>query len=110
MMKFDRSPDVVAWASEEISIPYISPLDNRPHRYFPDFWMKNSKGDAFLIEIKPLQECKPPKKKGKKTTPRMLAEAKTFAINQAKWTAAEQFAAMHGMKFQVLTEKDLSLW
>ena len=38
----DVNPNIVKWASEEFSIPYISPVDGRPHRYYPD----------FLIEVK----------------------------------------------------------
>ena len=34
------------WSSEEIVIPYRSPIDKKVHRYFPDFWIQllNSKG------------------------------------------------------------------
>ena len=30
----DTNSSIVSWSSEEIIIPYISPVDNRPHRYF----------------------------------------------------------------------------
>ena len=53
-MKYcDDNPDVVEWGSEEIVVPYISPIDGKRHRYFPDFYVKTSKGDKFLVEIKP---------------------------------------------------------
>ena len=39
MLYCDRN-DSVQWASEEISIPYLSPLDNKVHRYYPDFLVK----------------------------------------------------------------------
>ena len=40
MLYCDRNKDIVEWASEEIVIPYVSPVDHRPHRYFPDFYIK----------------------------------------------------------------------
>ena len=35
----DKNKNVLEWNSEEIVIPYRSPVDNRIHRYFPDFYM-----------------------------------------------------------------------
>ena len=29
---FDRNPDIVSWASEELIIPYKSPVDNKFHQ------------------------------------------------------------------------------
>ena len=46
-MKYcDSNPNILEWGSEEVVIPYRSPLDNRVHRYFPDFYMhiKESNG------------------------------------------------------------------
>ena len=36
----DATPTVQEWGSEEIIIPYISPVDGKRHRYFPDFYVK----------------------------------------------------------------------
>ena len=36
----DLNESVYQWQSEEIIIPYKSPIDNRIHRYFPDFFIK----------------------------------------------------------------------
>ena len=36
----DLNDSIIKWASEEITIPYRSPIDNRIHRYFPDFYIK----------------------------------------------------------------------
>ena len=44
----DGNKNVIEWGSEEIIIPYISPVDNRVHRYFPDFYVK-----AYTKEGKP---------------------------------------------------------
>ena len=36
----DLNDNILEWGSEEFWIPYISPLDKRVHRYFPDFIIK----------------------------------------------------------------------
>ena len=67
MVYLDNNPSVLKWGSEEIIIPYVSPVDNRLHRYFPDFYMKyrNSQGMIVeeLIEVKPFSQCSPPNPK-----------------------------------------------
>ena len=40
MVYCDKNDAILEWASEEIAIPYRSPVDNRVHRYFPDFYIK----------------------------------------------------------------------
>jgi hypothetical protein len=64
----DRNDDVISWASEELIIPYISPHDNRYHRYFPDFLVKvktrNGQHKTMLIEIKPKKQTIPPEPSG----------------------------------------------
>ena len=37
MIRLDEDPNVISWGSEEIIIPYRSPIDNKIHRYFVDF-------------------------------------------------------------------------
>ena len=34
----DINDNITEWGSEEVAIPYRSPIDNRIHRYFPDFY------------------------------------------------------------------------
>lgn len=36
-MWVDNNPAVIEWGSETIIIPYVSPIDNRGHRYYVDF-------------------------------------------------------------------------
>ena len=48
----DLNRDVLKWNSEEVVVPYLSPIDNRYHRYFVDLWIQTAKGQ-FIIEIKP---------------------------------------------------------
>ena len=56
----DVTPSVQEWGSEEIIIPYISPVDGKRHRYFPDFYVKIS-NRKYLVEVKPLKQTKEPK-------------------------------------------------
>lgn len=108
MMKCDNDPAILEWSSEEIIIPYVSPLDNRWHRYFVDFMIKTVKGTT-LIEIKPFKQTIPPKPKaaGDKVKKKFIREVTTYMVNDAKWKAAEHFCDMRGWKFLKLTEKDL---
>lgn len=110
MMKLDHDPNVLKWASEEMHVPYISAVDKKRHRYFPDFIVqkKTDKGiQTFMIEIKPLSQTKIPKKT--KNRKKALNETTTFITNQCKWLAAEEYCKRHGMIFQILTEKDLKI-
>ena len=36
----DINENIIEWGSEEFFIPYVSPKDNRVHRYYPDFIIK----------------------------------------------------------------------
>lgn len=105
MRRLDRDKDVIAWASEELIIPYISPLDNRPHRYFPDFVYQTKEG-TFVVEIKPEAQTKPPIK-GKKKKKTYANEVLTYEINKSKWRAAKEFCEDRKLKFVILTERDL---
>ena len=106
MAYFDKNPDIVWWASEEFHIPYVSPIDGKRHRYFPDFIVKTSNSDIVVFEVKPAAQSKPPEKKSR-VTKKYLNEVKTWGINQAKWKAAAEFCADRNWKFQVITEQHL---
>jgi hypothetical protein len=111
MKYLDTCESCIQWASEEFYIPYISPIDKRWHRYYPDFLVEFAERDGSrktsVIEIKPKRETEPPKQK--RRTKRMLAEARTFAINTAKWKAARAFCNERGYAFRILTEKELAI-
>ena len=101
---------VIEWGSEEIIIPYLSPWDGRIHRYFPDFYIKgrtSSGTTKYIVEVKPKAQTLPPKK-GRKTK-RLLTEIATYGVNQAKWKAAREYCADRKMKFMILTEKELKV-
>jgi len=111
MKQLDENPNVLWWGSEELFIRYYNPIDNKIHRYFPDFVVKVKRKDetvmTYLLEVKPEAQTKPPKQKRK--TKRFLEESKTYVINQSKWKAATEFCKDHGWQFKVLTEKDLGI-
>ncbi len=108
----DRNNNVLEWGSEEIIIPYKSPVDNRIHRYYPDFYVRARTKDGriakSIIEIKPAAQTKPPKR-GKKKPRTFLSEVKTWGVNSAKWRAARQFCAHKGFQFIILTENHLNV-
>lgn len=108
----DSNDTILEWGSEEFSIPYKSPVDNRVHRYFPDFYVKVKQKDdtirVMIIEVKPAKQTKPPEKK-KKVTKQYIQEVVTWGINEAKWKAANEFCLDRGWAFKVLTEYDLGL-
>ena len=112
MQYCDTNKSIVKWSSEEIVIPYRSPVDNRVHRYFPDFYVKyrDVKGNyqEKVIEIKPAKQVKEPKVQ-KRRTKRYVSEVFTYATNKAKWEAAEDFCKDRRWQFQILTEKELGV-
>ena len=108
----DSSEKIFQWNSEEVVIPYISPIDNKRHRYFPDFLIQTEKG-WFLIEVKPSIESKPPKKLVVETLTlkkkrRYKRSVRTWLVNEAKWTAAKKVCEIEGWEFQIMTEKQLT--
>ena len=108
----DNNPDIISWGSEELIIPYKSPVDGRWHRYFPDFVvkmrLKDGKVMTYVIEVKPEHQTKQPVRKRK--TQKFINEQVTYIINQSKWKAADEFCHEHGWKFVVVTEKELGLY
>ena len=106
----DSNPNVLKWNNEELVVPYISPVDMKPHRYFVDFviMVKTRSGELkkYAVEVKPESQTVPPKQRSKKTN-KYINEVATYAVNQAKWKAADEFCRQKGLDFIVLTEKHL---
>ena len=139
MVYCDRNESILAWASEEIYIHYISPIDNKIHRYFPDFFIKVRQKDKsiknMLIEIKPKSQTEPkkaeakpkpkakpkakpkikpksqclPPKIPKRKTKNYLYEMKTWSVNQAKWKAATEWCEDRKYEFKLITENELGI-
>ena len=112
MVYFDSNPNMLQWGSEEVVIPYKSPIDGRYHRYYPDFLIKvpTAKGDTdtILIEVKPYNQTQPPKVRSRKTK-KYINEVKTYGINSSKWHSAKEYCADRGWKFQIITENELGI-
>lgn len=112
MNYLDMHRDVLEWSSEEFFIPYRSPIDNKLHRYFPDFYVKrrdkDGKVETLIIEIKPENQTKPPEKKSK-VTKKYINEVYTWGVNEAKWKAAQEYCDDRKYKFVILTEKHLNI-
>lgn len=111
LMLLDNDPNVIQYSSEETVIPYLSPIDNKYHRYFMDFYVKKKtdKGIVeFLVEIKPKKQTVPPVVQNKPTK-RYIKEVQTWGVNDAKWKAAEKFAKSRGWDFLILTEDHLNI-
>ena len=110
MVYCDRNAKILEWGSEEIALPYISPHDSRVHRYFPDFYIKvqenTGKVKRYLIEVKPKRKTEKPKNPRSKT---YLKECQEYAINQAKFERAREWAEQHRCEFVVITERDLKI-
>ena len=108
----DLNENVLQWGSEELPIPYLSPVDNRIHKYYPDFIIKikenTGKIKTYVIEVKPKKQTAPPKKK-KRETKGYLYEMSTYAVNQAKWKAASEYCRDRRIEFKIITEQELGI-
>jgi hypothetical protein len=112
MKSFDENINILEWCSEELAIPYISPIDNRYHRYFPDFLitMKLPNGDikTMMLEVKPKAQTTEPKLQTKKTR-RYITEVTTWGVNKSKWEAAREYCLDRGWEFKLITEVELGI-
>ena len=112
MVYCDKNERILEWGSEELALPYRSPLDNRIHRYFPDFYIKvienNGQIQKYLIEIKPKKQTIEPKVKKTKTKG-YIYEVTEWAKNQAKWKVAQEFCEDRRWKFKIITEDELGI-
>lgn len=108
----DINSNILEWGSEEIIIPYTSPVDGKIHKYYPDFYIKvkDKSGNIKknLIEVKPKYQTVEPKIK-KQITRQYIKEVVTYSINKAKWKAAEEFCDDHKWQFIILTEHELKI-
>lgn len=112
MVYCDLNENILEWGSEEIIVPYRSPIDNRYHRYFPDFYIKVKEKSGsiqkYLIEVKPFKQTKEPIPQKKKTKS-YIYNVTEYVKNQAKWKAAKEFCKDRRWEFKVLTEHELGI-
>ena len=114
MIMCDTKENVVKWSSEPVEIKYISRIDSKQHKYYPDFYMKtiNEEGleEEFIIEIKPeaqIKKPRPPLKKSKKPLESYKYLAEQYVKNPDKYKYAQAWCEDRNMRFVVLTEKTL---
>lgn len=111
MKWLDGHASVVQWSSEETVIPYMSPVDKKPHRYFPDFGVTiNRDGilEQYIVEVKPKAQTLPPKKKANsRPSKAYIRQVETYMVNSAKFEAAQRYCDKKGYKFMILTEENL---
>ena len=104
----DMNPNILAWSSEEIAIPYLKPTDKKIHKYYPDYFIKykNRKGQIVqeIVEVKPVEQTRPSRRKNSKYR---LYENMVYAINAAKFKAASKFCKKNGIGFRVVTQEHL---
>jgi hypothetical protein len=112
MSYLDKESSVISWSSEELAIPYISPVDGRYHRYFVDFIVQVRTSDGklktIMIEVKPKKQTMEPQKR-KRITKQYIQEVTTWGVNQAKWKAANEYCMDRGWEFKIMTEEHLKV-
>jgi hypothetical protein len=100
----DAHPNILKWASENVKIPYRSPVDGKYHNYVPDFMIQYQDKDGTehveLIEIKPSNQTT-------MENARTRGQAMQIHINAAKWTAAQEWCKRKGIRFKVINEDQI---
>lgn len=109
----DLNTHVIRWSSEGLSVDYVSQLDGRHHKYYPDFWFEYSPdGGAtrqkFVVEVKPKSKLVPPERPKvltEKTALRYKRDAETYVKNMEKAEACKKFCEANGIRYLFLTEE-----
>lgn len=107
----DDNSNVLEWASESVIIPYTSKADGRVHRYYTDGIIALREQDKivkYVVEIKPSSQCKIPVA-GNKRRSTINYENYRYLQNISKWEAAKKWCDKKGLKFLILTEKELGI-
>lgn len=103
----DNTPNIIAYASEELAIPYFDPSSQKRRRYFPDFVVQAKKHDGsvmtIMLEVKPFNQVRKPEMK-KKASKRFIAESLTWMTNISKWNSAMKYCDERGWTFAILTK------
>lgn len=84
----DSNIKSIEYEPKKYIIDYISPEDNRVHKYHPDFLITDINGISKLIEVKPYSLLEDP-------------------INKSKFKAARLFCKSEGIEFEIVTEYEL---
>ena len=109
----DRNDEVIWYMSEERAVWYYNPVTKKKARYFPDFiicYERNGIKYEEMLEVKPQKHVDGPNPNPKRRSKSWVNEVKTYAVNQAKWRAAETYCEDRGMSFRLLTENNVPTW
>lgn len=96
----EGSKRVAHWSSECIRIPYLY-VDGKMHSYYPDYYVEFEDGSRMLVEIKPLNQTKPPVNEN-------AWASREWVRNSCKWKAAQEFCCNKGIQFKILTENTIN--
>lgn len=99
----ETNPNVVKWASENVHVPYVNPVDKKTHKYIMDLMIWWKDGKISIVEIKPKYQTKVPEKKSRKSQ-KYIREAYEYVKNQSKWQAAKRLAEARGWSFEIWHE------
>lgn len=88
---FEQQKDVVRYDYEPFSIPYIC-VNGLERRTVPDFLVYYKDGTKEIIEVKPFYKIE-----------------RNIGNTNEKISATEHFCKEKGMKFSVMSEKQLNL-
>ena len=99
----DENSNIIKWSFEELPVPYMNPLDQKIHNYYPDFLIKfnvNGTTKSWMLEVKPKKQTILKENASKK-------EKITWIINNAKWKAADKYCRANKMEFRIITENEI---
>ena len=104
MNKCDNHPSIMKWASESIKIPYYNPFKRISTVYIPDFVIqyvdRHGNNIIEILEIKPAKQSVDGLAKDRNSK-------FALALNKVKWAAATKWAKQNGMRFRVMSERDM---
>jgi len=86
----DMNRHVVAWASEELAIPYFMKGVGYRREYYPDLLIYFSSGETVMVEIKPGDQ-----------------KARPNYENRCKWAAARSYCRKKGWAFRIWDEETI---
>ena len=109
VLKFcDNNPNVLRWSYEDIEIPYLKPLPNgnlKRAMYIPDVFVEYvNRGGQVVREILEIKPNKQTRRSRSRNVTKKMNENYTYAVNVAKWAAAEKWCNARGIKFKIVTE------
>jgi len=111
MKWLDLNSSVIEWSSEPVCIKYFYSVDQKVHRYYPDFYFMFKKQDGsvvkYIVECKPTQQLqKPvmPRRRTPKTIKNYNYLMEAYAKNYHKVMAAREWCKANGFEFTFITE------